>query len=146
MMDHGQQKLIETIKKNSDMVLTTPDKEILHLKADTLSLIGFLFGHNLIDTIRRKSALLCHFLHVNTLCVRGRAVIQVHSGKQYFLLFFGKVRQFYRRDECNHTFINFVKQFIDKVGQADIPKYLVTALVLRFADFGGGIGLCRNLR
>lgn len=40
-------------------------------------------------TVRRKSTLLCRFLHTDTLSVGGSTVVHVHSVKQYFLLFFG---------------------------------------------------------
>ena len=98
------------------VVLWEKRLQILHLKADTLGLIGFFLRHNLIDIVRGKRTLLCRLFHTDALCVGRGAVVQAYSVQQDVLLFFGQIGKLNGGAEGNHTLVYLLEQFGNEVG------------------------------
>ena len=98
---------------------------------NSLTLIGFLLRHNGLYGFGCELLFFKHLSHTDCLVVGRGAVVQVDFIYQITLAILVKKRNLNGRSHFHSALVHKVKQFGDKIGQANISANLLTT----FANF-----------
>ena len=112
---------------------------------NSFPLICLFTGENFANIISREISILIPFFHFNGLCIGRCAIVHFALLQDGILFFVAEIGQSLADHKRNFALVHQVKQFGDKVGQADIPENLIFTVSCFHSYLFNGKGLLPKL-